>query len=383
MVNTDAKGRASKQGEWDQDGSWRKAINGESDPAASMQFIQRFSHLDQLGQLAGVWDSLAANSANPMQQYIWARACAEAFDAHSRLQTVVVGSAGHPGAIAPLVKHGSLGSRLEMLGVRELYEPMDFLYANLTQLSALAEALAEMGAVLSLGRLPADSPVIAALRKAYRLRGWIHTLPAASYPYISLNADWMEPERQFNAGRRSDFRRAQRNAEKIGPVSYEMASPTPAMLEPLLEEVYAVEGAGWKADNGTALAVDTALGDFYRRYAAAASEKGILRLFFLRIGGRAAAMQMAVEWNDEFWLLKIGYDEQFSRCSPGTLLMLHTLKYAATRGLGSYEFLGLTESWTSNWTQTLRPCVSLRVYPLKWQGIATLAGDLTRFAWIK
>src|SRR5262245_57026228 len=260
---------------------------------------------------------------------------------------------------------------------------MDFLYADPSHLSTLAEALAGMGAVLCLGRLPADSPVIAALQKAYRLRGWVHILPAASYPYISLNADWMEPDRQFNAGRRSDFRRAQRHAEKMGAVSYEMVSPTPAALEPLLQEAYPVESAGWKTGKGTALAVNSALGDFYQRYATAACEKGILRLFFLRIGGHAVAMQLAVECHDRFWLLKIGYDEQFSRCSPGTLLMLHTLKYAATRGLDSYEFLGLTESWTNNWTQSLRPCVSLRAYPLSWQGVVTLIGDLTKFARMK
>jgi len=296
---------------------------------------------------------------------------------------VAVGPAARPVALAPLVERGGIVSRLEMLGVRELYEPMDFLYDDPSHLSTLAEALAGMGAVLCLGRLPADSPVIAALRKAYRLRGWVHTLPAASYPYISLNGAWIEPERQFNAGRRSDFRRARRHAEKMGPVSYVMASPTPAELEPLLEVAYAVERSGWKADKGAALGVNSALGDFYRRYAAAACEKGILRLFFLCIGGHAVAMQLAVELHDRFWLLKIGYDEQFSRCSPGTLLMLHTLKHAATRGLSSYEFLGLTESWTSNWTQSLRPCVSLRAYPLRWQGIATLIGDLTRFARIK
>src|SRR5262245_78064 len=343
----------------------------------------RLFDLDQLDQLAGVWDSLAATQASPMQQYIWARACAEAFDTNGRLQMVAVGSAAHLVALAPLVKRGGIVSRFEMLGVRELYEPMDFLYDDPSHLSTLAEALAGMGAALCLGRLPADSPVIAALRKAYRLRGWVHILPAASYPYISLNADWIELERKFNAGRRSDFRRAKRRSEDMGTVSYEMVSITPAALEPLLQEAYAVESAGWKAVKGAALAVNSALGDFYRRYAVAACEKGILRLFFLRIGGRAVAMQLAVECHDRFWLLKIGYDEQFSRCSPGTLLMLHTLKYAATRGLVSYEFLGLTESWTSAWTQSLRPCVSLRAYPLRWQGIATLIGDMTRFARIR
>jgi CelD/BcsL family acetyltransferase involved in cellulose biosynthesis len=345
-----------------------------------MTSTQIIRDLEGLNQLAGAWDALAATLASPMQQYIWAQACAEAFDGDGGLRVVVAGSVERPVALAPLVKRGGVVSRLKMLGVSELYEPMDFLYADPSQVSALAEALAEMRAVLHLGRVPADSPVIDALRKAYR-RGWVYTLPAHPCPYIALNADWMEPERQFNSGRRSDYRRARRHADQMGAVSLEVLSPAPAELAPLLEEAYAVESAGWKGAKGTALALDLACGDFFRRYAAAASEKGILRLCFLRIGGRAVAMQFAIECNDRFWLLKIGYDEQFARCSPGALLMLHTLKYAATRGLDSYEFLGLPAPWTRNWTQLLRSCVSLHAYRFGWQGIAAQFGDLGGFAW--
>jgi len=134
----------------------------------------------------------------------------------------------------------------------------------------------------------------------------------------------------------------------------------PTELDPLLEEAFQVEASGWKGHKGTALASDLLRQSFYRRYAAAACEKGILRLSLLRIGGRAAAMQFAVEWGKRFWLLKIGYDEEFSRCSPGTLLMLETLRYAAGRGLQSYEFLGVVEPWLAAWTKQVRTCVMLR-----------------------
>lgn len=345
-----------------------------------MASTQTIRNLDDLKRLAGVWNQLASTLASPMQQYIWARACAEAFDAGGRLQIVAVESAGRLAALAPLVKGGGVISPLEMLGVSELYEPMDFLYADPLELSVLANALADMRAFLHLDRTPADSLVIDAVRKAYR-SGWVNTLPAPPCPYIALNAEWMEPERQFNAGRRSDFRRARRHADRMGAVSCEVLSPAPAELPPLLEAAYAVESAGWKGVKGTALALDTARGNFFRRYAAAASEKGILRLCFLRIDGLAVAMQLAVECNDRFWLLKIGYDKQFARCSPGALLMLHTLSYAATRGLDSYEFLGRPEPWTHNWTQSLRPCVSLRAYPPGWRGSAAQIGALVRFVW--
>ena len=102
------------------------------------------------------------------------------------------------------------------------------------------------------------------------------------------------------------------------------------------------------------------------------SERGLLRLVFLRINEEVAGMQIAIECDDRFWLLKIAYDEKFATCSPGTLLMLHSVKHAAVRGLKSYEFLGTAERWTRPWTESLRRCVALRAYPLSIGGIAVM-----------
>jgi CelD/BcsL family acetyltransferase involved in cellulose biosynthesis len=98
-------------------------------------------------------------------------------------------------------------------------------------------------------------------------------------------------------------------------------------------------------------------------------------LCFFRIAGQVAAMQVAVENERGFWLLKIGYRAEFERCSPGNLLMLETVRYAAMRGLPSYEFLGKVEPWTHMWTQAVRPCVSLLFYPATLRGGLALAAD--------
>jgi CelD/BcsL family acetyltransferase involved in cellulose biosynthesis len=355
-----------------------EADHSQAASPATVRIIQNRAGLDQV---ATAWDLIGATLDSPIQHHIWARACAETLGTTSQLHVAAVGPTRQPTALAPLIKRGHHFSRLEMIGVKELFEPMDFLYADPASLDLLAEVLARSGASINLGRVPVDSPVISAFQKAFRQRGWIHISPANACPYITLNADWTEPERQFNSGRRSDFRRAQRQAGQMGTISYEILSPTLAELEPLLAEAYRVEEAGWKGAAGSALALDPMRGAFYRRYAAIACEQGILRLCFLRIDGQAVAMQFAVECNDRFWLLKIGHDDKFARFSPGTLLMLHTVKYAALRGLASYEFLGSVDSWTQNWTQSLRHCVALRAYPFNGNGLAALTSDAVRYGW--
>ena len=42
-------------------------------------------------------------------------------------------------------------------------------------------------------------------------------------------------------------------AEAAAPVSFEILSPSPVEVEPLLDEAYRVEAAGWKGERGTAL----------------------------------------------------------------------------------------------------------------------------------
>jgi CelD/BcsL family acetyltransferase involved in cellulose biosynthesis len=102
---------------------------------------------------------------------------------------------------------------------------------------------------------------------------------------------------------------------------------------------------------------------FFRRYAAAASRAGQLRIGSLRIGGELAAMLMAVQTNHGFWLLGGDYDARFGRCSPGTLLLRESIAAAAAAGLDTFEFLGAVQPWTQNWTRTAHEQVSLHVYP--------------------
>ena len=84
----------------------------------------------------------------------------------------------------------------------------------------------------------------------------------------------------------------------------------------LIEEVPQVEATGWKGSNGSALATDPIRGAFFRRYTQTAAEQGKLRLAFLRLGGQAAAAQIAIESGGRFSLLRAGYHGVFSRCSP-------------------------------------------------------------------
>jgi CelD/BcsL family acetyltransferase involved in cellulose biosynthesis len=329
----------------------------------------------QLDNIAPFWRTLEGDTTHPTQQCLWSESCCATLPFDGKPNLVVVKTGSQTGAIAPLVRAKGVLGRLEYVGVRILREPTDLVFSDTVALKNLANALVKLRSPLFLDRIPADSPTVAAIQEAYRGRGAVLVRPAQPYPRILLHEGWRKPESQLNSGRRSDLRRAIRNAEKIGLLSYQILSPSPSQLGPILEEALEVEAGNWKGSEGSAIAHDKLRGQFYRHYAATASAAGILRVCFLRVGSKAVAMQFAIECARGFWLLKIGYREEFARCSPGMLLIAETIRYAASRGLVSYEFLGNADDWTRIWTRDEIQTVTIRTYPFRVRGVAALAAD--------
>jgi CelD/BcsL family acetyltransferase involved in cellulose biosynthesis len=279
-------------------------------------------------------------------------------------------------ALLPLCRDPGRFSRWTMVGAHQVCEPDDALYRNPDSARLLAEAIVRDGRALEIDRVPVGSALIPALRAALRGKGWMSVRPATPTPTIELEPRWKDPASCFNSGRRSDFRRAARRAGEFGEVSFELLSPGPDEFDALFDEAVGVELRSWKAEAGTAIAADLAKESCFRHFFRSACEQGTFRIAFMRIDGQAVAMQMALETLDRFWLFKIGFDEKYERCSPGTLLMLHTIGWAASRGLGAYELLGNVEPWIAQfWTRQKHDCVWVRAYPFNATGAAAFAAD--------
>jgi CelD/BcsL family acetyltransferase involved in cellulose biosynthesis len=347
-----------------------------------MRDVEVYTTREQLTDLAPFWDGLDTFLNAPFGQYRWILSCVETLAADSQLFMPVIRKGETPVAMAPLVRPHrflAVARHLEDHG-----EPGDFNYKDIESLDLLAKALAENHVPLELARTAADSPTLAALRRAYRRRGFVVLRPAPNCPFIEIEATEDQTSARLPARLRGDLRRASRKAKQIGVVSVETHVPaTEGDLLPLWEEALKVEAAGWKGRSRSALQMDHRVGPFYRSYAARACEQGILRILFLKLGPDIASMMIALEASERFWILKIGYDERFAKCSPGMLLMHEALRYAARRGLRSYEFLGSATDWTRRWTDRGRPIHRVLVFPYTVQGTAILVRHTAGYLWRK
>jgi CelD/BcsL family acetyltransferase involved in cellulose biosynthesis len=85
-----------------------------------------------------------------------------------------------------------------------------------------------------------------------------------------------------------------------------------------------------------------------------ASQRGYLRLAFLRLDEHPLAFDYCVESDGVHYLLKTGYDPSYRAFAPGMLMRHEMLARAFSIGLSRYEFLGGDEPWKLVWAEGAR-----------------------------
>lgn len=341
--------------------------------------------IDEVDALETSWREIHDRVPSPLRQFNWTRACLSAFPDEATPHVMAAMSGPELAALAPLVKkrrHGIV--RLHLAGADDLHAPMDLVWTDEQACARLFQTLVRGGVPLVFERMPADSPSVSLLRRAYWGRGFVRVLPGQPSSQLTLDDTWLEPESHLAELDRFALERARHSAESIGQVTTEICAPDLDDLAAALDEALEIEANGWRTDaahqttaHDAPLMQDPSRAVFYLQYARAACVEGALRVCFLRIDGRAVAMQIAIDSGGAFWLLLAGYDKEFSACLPDRLLACETLRHAAEAGLANFEMLGPTADAYCLWNPQRRACVTVNVYPLGLRGLSALACDLS------
>jgi CelD/BcsL family acetyltransferase involved in cellulose biosynthesis len=212
---------------------------------------------------------------------------------------------------------------------------------------------------------------VAAARAAGRA---IVSRPVLRSPYIDLEGTFEDFERTLPSKFRREVRRRRRKLEEEGEVTLEVEEGR-ERLDELLDEGFAIEGSGWKTARGTAIASRSETDRFYRLVAAWAAARGMLELRFLRLDGRPLAFGMSLGTGGEVHVVKVGYDPEWARFAPGTLLTHAAIARAYEQGLRRYDFLGGEDPYKLDWTSQVRERLRLQAFG------HTPAGLVAHAAW--
>ncbi len=134
-------------------------------------------------------------------------------------------------------------------------------------------------------------------------------------------------------------------------------------MAPAIERYGAVESAGWKGAQGTAIHHDNAQGRFYRRLFESAAERGEAMIYEYLFDDRVVASDLCLRRNGTLVVLKTTYDESCRSYSPAFLLRQEVMEDLYRVGaIRRLEYYGRMMEWHTRWTNNQRALYHLTVY---------------------
>jgi CelD/BcsL family acetyltransferase involved in cellulose biosynthesis len=312
-----------------------------------------------VGACADEWEALAdATHAPPWMRPGWIDAWWQAFGS-GRMEIVAARGNGSLAGLVPLVhRHGGIH------GPANWHTPaFDVVAVDDSVARSLAETImAGRPRRVELRFVEPGGPGYRTFTDVARGLGYRTIIrPLEQSPYLDCSGRWEDYEASLDGKFRRELRRRRRRLEREGRVDVDVSGGD-ERLDDLLAEGYAVEAAGWKGDEGSAIASEPAVRDFYTRVAHWARSRGSLRLGFLRLDGRAIAFDFAIEEAGSHYLLKTGFDPALGRFAPGMQLRYSMLSHVFSGPCSRYEFLGDAAPWKLEWTRSVRPRLIVQAF---------------------
>lgn len=287
------------------------------------------------------WDALASRAAepNPFAERWCAEAGLAAFDPAGRIHLAALFVGGELVGLLPLARslhyesypfphignwlhaNAFCGAPLVAAGHE---------HAFWRELLAWADRHAGLALFLHLEAMPAEGPLYGALRdiSAFERRpaAVVHRLDRAM-----LVSD-LSPQAYFDSSmsgkKRKELRRQHARLAEQGELAFERRTDGRA-LDEWTDAFLALERAGWKGAQGSALACDPAKAAFFREGLRGAAANGRLERLAITLDGEPIAMLANFVTAPGAYSFKTAYDERYARFSPGVLLQRENLDLLA------------------------------------------------------
>lgn len=209
-------------------------------------------------------------------------------------------------------------------------------------------------ALIDFEPLPIDSRFFNSLResevfekKVYLYEGEI----IFGGPYIDIEGTLDTYWNTLSSKLRQNLRRTEKALQVTGNIDIYEARGADTITESLLES-FRIESLSWKADEGTAIVCNEIVKNYYMNFFELIAKKGLLHIYFLEINNKKIAFDLSMERKGVLYGIKTGYDQEYSKYSPGLLLRKRIIEILfSEQKITTYNMMGLVDEWKLKWTQ--------------------------------
>lgn len=132
-----------------------------------------------------------------------------------------------------------------------------------------------------------------------------------------------------------------------------------AQLEPFFEQ----HTARWRGSTTSSLFMNTRNREFYRELVARLFPTGWLVFSMVTLNGQALAYHFGFDYGHRYYWYKPSYNTDFSKHSPGSLLLRFLLLRAVERQCVEFDFTIGNEAFKHRYSNTMRRNLSVAIYP--------------------
>jgi len=350
--------------------------------------VRRIDSRQDFADLAPVWADVARESGHtsPFLSHDWFTCCWDFGAPSRRPEVLLVEDAAGPLALVPLVRwRGALhGSPVRFLGMLTAPDTpfADWLITGRPEpvVDVVLEELTRWADwdALDLNALPVESPTVKAIEMCLPGRfGWQRRGILRS-PHVTIAGTWETYWAAKSQRFKKTIRSVRNRLAKAGRVSideYRQVAPDSGVFAELLD----VSGRSWKALQGVAITTMPGMPGFFRVLTDRASRRGWLRVWILRLDGRAVATEYQLEADGRVHALRADFDASLpEEISPGSHLSSEILRTLFGRdGVHEYDMGPGENPYKDRWATGARETMHLRVFARGFYG-AMLRGLETR-----
>ncbi len=193
------------------------------------------------------------------------------------------------------------------------------------------------GAVLN--QIAATSPLVQLAQDG----GWAVS-KAEVCPALEFPSSFDQYVKSLGKNMREQIKRYPKRLEKNFSVEIELAR-TPEQVEECLRDLFELHGKRWRARGQTGVLVLPARQKFHRALCHDFLARDWLRLWRLKLDGRAACVLLCYFWGGKFWFFIGGFEPELQKWSVGTCLFARVFQEAIAEGAREFDFLRGAEDY--------------------------------------
>jgi len=164
-----------------------------------------------------------------------------------------------------------------------------------------------------------------------------------------------QPFARLSKGFRQNLRTAHNNLR--GQDVRFITATTPSELAECYPAFLSVESSGWKGEEGTSVARQPIVDKFLQNVMAHFGPRGECEIHLMSVDDRTVAAMFCVVIDDVCFIARTGYDETFSKVSPGHLILEYVIRRRGAAG----HLKAVTPYNSPRWFEAWKPDVVLPI----------------------